>query len=194
MAEEDEDDSCACCGSWNTYMGTYPGLHRKCDGGYGDWLCQECSFLCSGCERKTCEYCIGLDLSRLPTASDDKNPEHPLHRFIKLNMACPTNRELDETNVAGELYAGINPICSRYCADRMMVDLFVSGNGTEDEEYTRACSMIAQDKWNRLTGLLKQLPALQDWRLRAAHNAHKPDGKGFKRSRDEFERHATREA
>jgi len=20
MAEEDEDDSCACCGSWNTYM------------------------------------------------------------------------------------------------------------------------------------------------------------------------------
>ena len=136
----------------------------------------------------------GYSLSRLPTASDDENPEHPLHRFIKLNMACPTNRELDETNVAGELYAGINPICSRYCADRMMVDLFVSGNGTEDEEYTRACSMIAQDKWNRLTGLVKQLPVLRGWHLRAAHNAHKPDGRGFKRSRDEFERHATREA
>ena len=76
----------------------------------------------------------------------------------------------------------------------MMVDLFVSGNGTEDEEYTKACSMIAQDKWNRLTGLLKQLPTLRDWRLRAAHNAHKPNGKGFKRSRDEFERHTTTEA
>ena len=57
------------------------------------------------------------------------------------------NCELDESNMAGELYAGINPICSRYCADKMMVDLFVSGNGTEDEEYTKACSMIAQDKW-----------------------------------------------
>jgi len=193
MAEEDEDDSCACCGSWNTYMGTYPGLHEKCNGGCGDWLCQECSFLCPGCNSKTCETCIGYDLSRLPTASDDENPEHPLHRFIKLDMSF-ANCELDKSNVAGELYAGINPICSRHCANEMMVDLFVSGNGTEDEDYKEACSMIAQDKWNRLTGLLKQLPALRDWRLRAAHNAHKPDGRGFKRSRDEFERHATREA
>ena len=55
-------------------------------------------------------------------------------------------------------------------------------------------NMLAQVKWDRLIGLLKQLPALRDWRLRAAHNAHKPDGKGFKRSRDEFEEHANKEA
>ena len=74
MQEDDEDDSCACCGSWNTYMGAYLGLHQKFDG-CGDWLCQECTFLCPGCDRKTCEACIGYNLSRLPTASDDKNPE-----------------------------------------------------------------------------------------------------------------------
>ena len=135
MAEEDEDDCCACCGSWNTYMGAYPGLHQKCDGGCGDWSCQECSFLCPGCGCRTCEHCTGCNLSRLHTASDDENPEHPLHRFIKLDMSFG-NCELDESNMAGELYAGINPICSRHCADKMMVDLFVSGNGTEDEEYT----------------------------------------------------------
>eukprot|EP00966_Prymnesium_polylepis_P054514 1260278-Prymnesium_polylepis.1 len=102
--------------------------------------------------------------------------------------------EIDESNVADKLHAGINPICSRYCADKMMVDLFVSGNGSEDEDYMTSCWLQALNNWDRLTGLLKQLPALRDWRLRAAHNAHKPDGRGFKRSRDEFERHATREA
>ena len=183
MAEEDEDDSCAYCGSWNTYMGAYPGLHEKCNGGCGDWLCQECSFLCPGCGCKTCDHCTGYNLSCSPTASDDENSEHPLHRFIKLDMYFAS--EIDKSNVAGELHAGINPICSRRCADKMMEDLFT--NGIDDEDYTTACSMIAQDNWNRLTGLLRQLPALRGWHMRAAHNAHKPDGRGFKRSRDEFE-------
>ena len=74
----------------------------------------------------------------------------------------------------------------------MMEDLFA--NGLDDEDYRTACSMLAQDKWDRLIGLLKCLPALQNWRVRATHNAHKPGGKGFKRSHDEFERHATKEA
>ena len=76
----------------------------------------------------------------------------------------------------------------------MVNDLYLDGLDDDDfkEAINTACSMLAQDKWNRLIGLLKQLP--RDWRLRAAHNAHKPDGKGFKRSRDEFERHATRES
>ena len=42
--------------------------------------------------------------------------------------------------------------------------------------------------WDRLIGLTRWFPAVQKWRIRAAHNAHKPRGAGFKRSRDEFEK------
>ena len=179
--EEEDDDSCTCCGSWNTFMGTYPGLHQKCDGGCGNWLCKLCSFHCPECGSQTCESCTG-SLQRLPTASNHASPEHPLHRFIKLEMSFG-NCGVDKSNVVCDLYAGINPFCSRRCADKMMEDLFA----LDDEDYKTACSVLAQDKWDRLIGLLKCLPALQNWRVRATHNAHKPGGKGFKRSRDESE-------
>ena len=89
------------------------------------------------------------------------------------------NCEIDTSNVACELYFGINSFCTCHCADKMVNDLYLGGLDDDDfkEAIKTACSMLAQDKWNRLIGLLKQLPALRDWRLRAAHNAHKPDGK-----------------
>ena len=135
--EEEDDDSCTCCGSWNTFMGTYPGLHQKCDGGCGDWLCKLCSFHCPECGSQTCESCTG-SLQRLPTASNHASPEHPLHRFIKLEMSFG-NCGVEKSNVVCDLYAGINPFCSRRCADKMMEDLFA----LDDEDCKTACSALS---------------------------------------------------
>ena len=182
-----------------SFMGSYPGLHETCDGGCEDWLCTICTFRCLGCDSQTCERCTGSDLQSLPTASDHASSEHPFHRFIKLDRVscklgpCSTHQWYDELKC--DLYRGIPPSCSRRCADKLANDLF--DKGLDDDSFKdlikTVCSIRAQDKWNHLVRLLKWRPALRNWRLRAAHNAHKPDSKGFKRSRDEFEKHASKE-
>ena len=57
-------------------------------------------------------------------------------------MCIRDSCEIDKSNVACELYAGINPFCTRHCADKMVNDLFA--NGLDDEYYKRqraACSL-----------------------------------------------------
>ena len=124
-------------------MGAYPGLHQFCEGGCGDWLCKLCSFHCPECDSQACESCTGCDLQRLPTASNRAESEQPLHRFIKLDMSFG-NCGVDKSNVVCDLDAGINPFCTRGCADKMMEDLCsqtASMMKTTRQRASAACSL-----------------------------------------------------
>ena len=176
--------NCDSCGSWGLtpdFPGSGFNICQICQGNF----CNYCSIMCpGGCDKEFCHDCAQNSLVHyLP---DDGRMLHT--KEVYADASSPHNADVA---VEDMFYEHLNPFCSAECVHTFKMehaeDIYAAKVYLEATNASLAAH-LALKKWAMHFKFLFRLGFFnKDKRMVASEAAYKPGGKGYKRSRDEFE-------
>ena len=176
--------NCDSCGSWGLtpdFPGSGFNICQICQGNF----CNHCSIMCpGGCDNEFCHDCAQNSLVHyLP---DDGRMLHT--KEVYADASSPHNAE---GAVEDMFYGHLNPFCSAECVHTFRMEHAEDIYAAKVDLAATNASLAAHlklKKWAMFFKFILRIGFFNETkRMAASETVYKPGGKGYRRTRDEFE-------